>query len=218
MMSDEPYRIPGYAKKWLASTEGVPWERSQRQAQENWRVGLVRNSFQLFPIVGNVTVFFEAKFDIDGDGADMNVAGDPYHQGNTSLHDARGNPFSSSRMPFGVLPLDKTRSMSAFQAGYNLGLGDLGMAFWTGGRCGFIFADLGPYQKIGEGSICLANVIGVPSNPVSGGIQDVPPGICWLAWPGSRHVIRGKTMHTRDDVLAESEELYQKFLGKIQIT
>jgi hypothetical protein len=45
-----------------------------------------------------------------------------------------------------------------------------------------VYADVGPANKIGEGSIALANALGIPSSPKSGGVAH---GIVYIVFPGS---------------------------------
>jgi hypothetical protein len=45
-----------------------------------------------------------------------------------------------------------------------------------------VYADVGPANKTGEASIALANVLGIPSSPKSGGIGH---GIGYIVFPGS---------------------------------
>lgn len=45
-----------------------------------------------------------------------------------------------------------------------------------------IYADIGPASKIGEGSVALAEALGVKSDPKTGGIDD---GILYIVYPGS---------------------------------
>jgi hypothetical protein len=45
-----------------------------------------------------------------------------------------------------------------------------------------VYADVGPANKIGEGSIALAAALGVPSNPKTGGVGH---GIVYIVFPGS---------------------------------
>ncbi len=45
-----------------------------------------------------------------------------------------------------------------------------------------IFADLGPENKLGEGSIALAKALGIPSDPRLGGIEQ---GVLYLVFPDS---------------------------------
>ncbi len=78
-------------------------------------------------------------------------------------------------IPFVVLP------------GGNLGgarLGDLSVVVNTANdrRAFALFADIGPRTHLGEGSIALAEALGIPSNPRRGGTAS---GVRYLVWPGS---------------------------------
>lgn len=63
-------------------------------------------------------------------------------------------------------------------------LGDLAMVVNTrnGKHCGAIYADNGPNNHIGEGSIALAKALDIPSSPKKGGCDG---GIVYVIFPGS---------------------------------
>lgn len=63
-------------------------------------------------------------------------------------------------------------------------LGDIVFMFNNNnGKFSFaIVADIGPGNKIGEGSIKLADALGIPSSPRTGGVND---GVYYLVFPGS---------------------------------
>ncbi|MEO5997591.1 MAG: glycoside hydrolase family 75 protein [Chitinophagaceae bacterium] len=72
--------------------------------------------------------------------------------------------------------------------------------------CFAIFADIGPKNKIGEGSIKLANELGINSNPKKGGIES---GIVYLLMKNSgQHkvltteqiIAAGKSQHSGQDI------------------
>ena len=104
-----------------------------------------------------------------------------YYISTTSLQDgskSRTDPrryVDSESIPYIVLP-----SNGRFGAGK----GDLAVAIHVedGRCCGAVFADVGPRDKIGEGSIALADALGIPSNPRKGGIDQ---GIAYVVFPGS---------------------------------
>lgn len=104
-----------------------------------------------------------------------------YYISITSLTDrtkARTDPakyVDSETVPYFVLPSN---------ARFGLSLGDFGVAInaKTSQCAGCVFADVGPKDKIGEGSIALADAIGVPSNPRRGGASG---GIVFVIFPGS---------------------------------
>ncbi len=111
-------------------------------------------------------------------------AGDPapgYYVSATSLEDGRyprTNPLryvDSESVPFFVLPGN---------AMFGATLGDFGYVVNLGKKLGYgaVFADTGPKDHIGEGSIALAKAIGVPSNPRKGGASQ---GIAYVVFPGS---------------------------------
>jgi|SRR5215831_5726167 len=53
----------------------------------------------------------------------------------------------------------------------------------TGASAYAVYADVGPANKIGEGSIALANALGIPSSPKTGGTGN---GIVYIVFPGSK--------------------------------
>jgi hypothetical protein len=63
-------------------------------------------------------------------------------------------------------------------------LGDLGVIIRPG-QSDYdyaVYADVGPPSKIGEASIALADALGIPSSPKSGGTAH---GIIYIVFPGS---------------------------------
>ncbi len=74
---------------------------------------------------------------------------------------------NSDSIPFFVLPNNKT-ILALVKTGDIAHVENLR----NGKSCYAIFADVGPKDKIGEGSIKLANNLGINSNPRSGGIAD----------------------------------------------
>lgn len=105
-----------------------------------------------------------------------------YYVSATALEDtskSRTDPrryVDSQTIPYVVLPA---------HGNFNARRGDLAAAFRmdTGECCGAVYADVGPRAKIGEGSMALADALGVPSNPRSGGTDS---GIGYIVFPGSR--------------------------------
>jgi hypothetical protein len=121
-------------------------------------------------------------------GIACDANGDPYisptgyYVSTTSLCDSRFPESSPERyvdsetVPFYVLPGGKH---------FGAVLGDYAYVYNTsnGRGAGAIFADGGPADKIGEGSIHLAQLLNIPSNPKNGGCED---GIIWVVFPGSK--------------------------------
>lgn len=92
---------------------------------------------------------------------------------------------NSETIPFIVIP-------PKFSA--NFKLGDIALAVNTKNnkRCFAIVADIGPMNKIGEGSINLANQLGLRSNPKFGGAEN---GITYILIKNSGN---GKVMTTTE--------------------
>jgi hypothetical protein len=61
-------------------------------------------------------------------------------------------------------------------------LGDLCVVGYRDGWCPAIVADIGPHGKYGEGSIALANVLGLASSPRNGGTDR---GVTYVIFPGT---------------------------------
>ncbi len=64
-------------------------------------------------------------------------------------------------------------------------VGDVAMVLYQDRRCGAIVADVGPTGQYGEGSIALAEALGIPSSPKTGGCAD---GVTWIVFLRSRTV------------------------------
>jgi hypothetical protein len=117
----------------------------------------------------------------DSDG-DPYIADTGYYVSTTSLCDSRFPESSPERyvdsetVPFYVLPGGKH---------FGAVLGDYAYVYNAnnGRGAGAIFADGGPSDKIGEGSIALANLLNIPSSPKNGGCDD---GIIWVVFPCSK--------------------------------
>jgi hypothetical protein len=101
----------------------------------------------------------------------------------TTLNDkklAKENPLkyvNSEQIPFIALPSEVIKPG-------NIRIGDFAFAYnvKNGKSCFAIFADGGPKGKLGEGSIFLADKLGVNSNPRNGGASD---GIIYIVFPGT---------------------------------
>lgn len=60
--------------------------------------------------------------------------------------------------------------------------GDVAMVFYRDRQCAAIVADGGPHNHYGEGSIALAEALGIPSSPKHGGVAG---GVTWVLFPGT---------------------------------
>lgn len=103
----------------------------------------------------------------------------------------------ASRIPFIVLPGGMARQLGARP-------GDFAAAFnQRNGKSSYaIFGDVGPFDRIGEGSIALAENLGIRSDARNGGARR---GILFLVFPGSGN---GRP-RTIDEINAEGAKLLQ---------
>ena len=110
------------------------------------------------------------------------------------------------RFPFIVLPGAMAREVGArpgdFAAVINLGNGKSSYA---------IFGDVGPSDRIGEGSVALAENLGIRSDARNGGARR---GILYLVFPGSGN---GQPRSV-EEINAETEKLVQTWGGTSQLT
>jgi hypothetical protein len=75
---------------------------------------------------------------------------------------------------------------------------------------GAIFADIGPKGRIGEGSIALADNLGIPSSPRHGGISS---GAIYVVFPGSGN---GRPRNL-DDIATGAGRPFQAMGGMAQM-
>jgi hypothetical protein len=112
----------------------------------------------------------------------------------------------ASKIPFIVLPGGMTRQIGArpgdFAVVYNHRNGKSSYA---------IFADVGPSTRIGEGSMALAENLGIRSDARNGGTRR---GVLFLVFPGSGN---GRP-RTIEEINAESEKLLHGWGGIDQVT
>lgn len=98
-------------------------------------------------------------------------------QGDTSDPKNPNQYIDATRIPYIALPPD-------FAEAFNINLGDLALVVnQANGRSAYaIYADVGPKGRIGEGSIALAEAVGIPANPRHDSVED---GVTYLIFPGS---------------------------------
>jgi hypothetical protein len=109
----------------------------------------------------------------------------------------------ASRIPFIVLPGGMARQLDTrpgdFAAVFNQRTGKFSFA---------IFGDVGPYDRIGEGSVALAENLGIRSDARNGGARR---GILYLVFPGSGN---GRP-RTIEEINAEGQRLIQDWESSI---
>jgi hypothetical protein len=113
----------------------------------------------------------------------------------------------SESIPYIALPIKTLREAAKRQGiPFGLALGDFAMVVnrRNGKRAFAIYADNGPSRRIGEGSIALAEALGIPSSPRRGGAAD---RVQILVYPGSGN---GKPRSARE-IATEAERLVARW-------
>lgn len=121
-------------------------------------------------------------FRVDCDGDPKNVFNDPCWQAQTSLRH-KGKAINAITVPYGVInPLVARRVPGIV-------LGCEGLCTYRGKTVPFVVADIGPKSKIGEGSVRLAKLLGMPPSPINGGQEGEL--VLWKIYPGRAAEIDG---------------------------
>lgn len=95
---------------------------------------------------------------------------DPCHQNETSYRYKGGKSLDPAAVPFIVAPRK-----------YKKLLGDLAVVEYNGKRVTAMVGDIGP--RFGEGSVALAEALGINSDGVKGGVEK---GVTYTIYPGSK--------------------------------
>lgn len=122
-------------------------------------------------------VWWTADMDIDCDGGRGAICmSDPYYMSSTSAVDSSGQPLDASTLPFIVIPLASTRWR---YADYGIHTGQVALVLYDGHMVFGIFGDAGPSGAIGEASFAMAEQLGIPPSPISGGVDS---GVTYLVF------------------------------------
>ncbi len=127
--------------------------------------------------LSNGVVYFRAGMMIDADGSPRAKELDPKNgQLDTSLRYPDGSSVNAEVMRYYVLPGGKYQK-------FNIDKSDLAAVRYKGLVYFPVFADVGPPNKIGEGSMALADGLHIPNSPINGGISD--PDVEYIVFPSS---------------------------------
>ena len=136
-----------------------------------------RDFWQAKDASGKVTAMgFKSPASICADGLPENTYDDPHWQKTTSFTDSSGGYLDPENTPYYVLPKTITTdpgSSPFAQAGIRPGDYIRLTTPQTGQSIFAIYGENGPTGKIGEVSIRAARELGIPSNPRTGGFQDM---------------------------------------------
>lgn len=183
----------------------VPWNRApQRVVSDAERLnqlfdGVAQSagySRRLTQVDGG-SVYFRAGMAVDADGSPRARQIDPYGQLDTSLRHRNGAAVNAETTKYFVLPLQKYQQ-------YGVRLGDIAAVRYNDQVRFAVFADVGPHQKLGEGSMALAASLGINPNPRNGGTHR--PEVEYIVFPGSGN---GRPLHSN-----AHEGLGRHYLGK----
>ncbi len=121
-------------------------------------------------------IFFAAKLAVDADGDGDAWKGDPWGQPSTSFQYRGGKSLNPTTLPYFVLPIGFDKIHKGVR------LGDVAVVIHRGKVAYAIYGDRGPRGQIGEGSIKLAEDLGINSSPTRGGAS---AGVIYIVFPGS---------------------------------
>lgn len=113
---------------------------------------------------------------------------------------------NSEEIPYIALP-------PAFKH-WGVHVGDFGMVINLNNMkmSSVIYADIGPAEKIGEGSIALANALGINSKPRTGGADQ---NIFYLIFPNSGE--GSNKLRTLDEIIQNGQKLFESWGGIEQV-
>lgn len=121
-------------------------------------------------------VYFRSGMQVDADGSPRARQIDPCGQTETSLRHPGGASVNAEQIPYFVLPGGSYKHLG-------IKLGDIAAVRYQGKVQFAVFADVGPSYKIGEGSMALAQALGINPSPTRGGTSS--PQVEYLVFRGS---------------------------------
>ena len=128
-------------------------------------------------------LYFDSDLELDTDGWPLGgTHGDPFWQPDTSLRYANHGAINANEVPYFVLPLPPS-SVTQF----GISLGDYAAVIYKQFLAFAVFADQGPKNKLGEGSIELLRRLGQERIKADGRVinSGMGPGVITIVFPGS---------------------------------
>jgi len=149
-------------------------------------------------------LYYESLLDLDSDGSHF-AAKDKTGNAETSLHQPDGTPVDSEVVPYFVLP-------KHFAKHFGIVLGDIAAVVFIDRVEFAVFADHGPRDKLGEGSIALHRSLG--HEVIRDGTfhdEAIDENVITIVFPKSGN----GTPQSPDKVRQIGRELFAKLGGKI---
>jgi hypothetical protein len=149
-------------------------------------------------------LYYLSLLDLDSDGsrwAEQDATG----QSDTSLHQPGGKPVDSDAVPYFVLP------GKGFYQQFGIKLGDIAAIIYKDRIEFAVFADHGPNQKLGEGSVALHRSLG--HETIRGGRfhdEAIDNDVVTIVFPGSGD----GTPQTPDKICAVGKKLLLEAGGR----
>jgi hypothetical protein len=128
-------------------------------------------------------LYFDSNLELDTDGWPLGgTYGDPYWQPDTSLRYADHGSINANGVPYFVLPLP-----TSWATQFGIALGDYAAVIYKQYLAFAVFADWGPKNKLGEGSIELLRRLGQERIKPNGRVTNsgMGPGVITIVFPGS---------------------------------
>lgn len=144
-------------------------------------------------------IWWDADFDVDCDGGRGSICmDDPDYLPDTSGVDSMGDPLDASTLPFVVIPLASTRFR---YADHGIRIGQVALVLYRDRMVFGIFGDAGPASIIGEASFAMAEALGIPSSPRTGGVDS---GVHYLIFTGTTARVTRNEDHAEAVTMGES--------------
>ncbi|MFL6262904.1 MAG: glycoside hydrolase family 75 protein [Thermoanaerobaculia bacterium] len=151
-------------------------------------------------------LYYDSALELDSDGSRF-AAQDRTGQSDTSLHQPDGSPVDADTVPFFVLPL------GGFRRQFGIELGDIAAVLHRDQVEFAVFADMGPPQGLGEGSIALHRSLG--HETIRGGRfhdEGIDRDVITIVFPGSGD----GTPQTPERVREVGRKLFQELGGNVE--
>ena len=128
-------------------------------------------------------LYLDSDLELDTDGWPGGAqTGEETWNADTSLHTQDRQPIDANSVPYIVLPLPTGWSQQ-----FGVSMGDYAAVIFRDRLCFAVFADLGPKNRIGEGSLALLRALGAERLRPDGTVINagMGPGVITIVFPGS---------------------------------